>query len=114
MISITELQRRAGKYQTKDDPESKSWNTWVKANDSNHAGTCDVCLDSNTYPGRGKNDHDYLVYCDGCNAMVHKSCYGKERFEQGFISRDKLSEEDLKLFPEKDGDPWLCERCLAL
>lgn len=56
---------------------------------------CDVCLDPYTYSEcesvikgkKKKGNEDKLIFCDGCNAVSHQSCYGSTWYDDGFLYR---------------------------
>lgn len=81
----------------------------MHVNDDDTRARCDICLDPEPYSDDGYGSSDDIVYCEGCNALAHKSCYGNGRFKRGYLSKVQLPDADFT-----NGDPWVCERCFAL
>ena len=48
---------------------------WMSQNDNEINAKCDICLDGDMYINKNQ-DEDQLLFCDGCNAVTHQSCYG--------------------------------------
>ncbi|XP_004513789.1 uncharacterized protein [Cicer arietinum] len=68
-------------------PQIQDTNNIENEDDSDDGILCCVCQSTDANP------EDPIVFCDGCNLMVHASCYGNPL---------------TKNIPEGD---WFCERC---